>query len=421
MFLSHLTLEHFRNYRALSHDFAAPFTLIQGRNAQGKTNLLEAIYYLATSKSSHARTEKEVVGWSAEGEPIPYSRIRGVVQQQNGEVELEILFSSRGDDTNYAKQVRVNGVNRRSIDLIGNLRAVLFLPADVVLVAGSPGERRRYLDIALCQIDRSYTQHLSRYQKVTTQRNSLLRQLRESNASYRDPGVVAQLRFWDEQLVEHGAFVLARRYSFLARLDPAARLLHSELSAGLEHLQLVYQPSFDPGFLGEPDYRRLANGDVTPHTGRLPDSPLALAALQETFQKKLDSRRSREMAAGVTLYGPHRDDMAFLVNQRDLRTYGSRGQQRTGALALKLAEVQAMTAETGEAPILLLDDVMSELDAQRRATLLAALGGVPQAVVTATDWEDFTPEFRAQAQCLHVDGGRLVASNQMATQSSVSS
>ncbi|MFZ1755342.1 MAG: DNA replication/repair protein RecF [Caldilineaceae bacterium] len=409
MFLSHLTLEHFRNYRALSHDFAAPFTLIQGRNAQGKTNLLEAIHYLATSKSSHARTEKEVVGWSAMDEPIPYSRIRGVVQQAEGEVELEILFSARGDETNFAKQIRVNGVNRRGIDLIGNLRAVLFLPEDVVLVAGSPGERRRYLDIALCQIDRNYTQHLSRYQKVITQRNSLLRQLREENASYRDPGVIAQLRFWDEQLVAHGAFVLARRYAFLARLDPAARTLHGELSTGLENLQLVYQPSFDPGFLGEPDYRRLVNGDVTSHTGRLPEAPLALASLQETFQKKLDSRRSREMAAGVTLYGPHRDDMAFLVNERDLRTYGSRGQQRTGALALKLAEVQAMTAETGETPILLLDDVMSELDAQRRATLLAALDGVTQAIVTATDWEDFSPAFRAQAQLLHVDNGQLAS------------
>jgi DNA replication and repair protein RecF len=405
MFLSHLTLDHFRNYRSLSHDFAAPFTLIQGRNAQGKTNLLDAIYFLATSKSSHARTEKEVVGWSATGEPIPYSRIRGVVRQTGGDVELEILLSSQGNSDNFAKQVRVNGVNRRSIDLIGNLRAVLFLPEDVVLVAGSPGERRRYLDVALCQIDRNYTQHLSRYQKVTTQRNSLLRQLRENNANYRDPGVVAQLLFWDEQLVEHGAFVLARRYAFLARLDPAAREVHRELSAGLETLQLVYQPSFDPGFLGEADYRRLVNGDVTPHNGRLPDSPLTVAALRETFQKKLDSRRSRELAAGATLYGPHRDDMAFLVNERDLRTYGSRGQQRTGALALKLAEVQAMTAETGESPILLLDDVMSELDAQRRATLLAALAGVRQAIVTATDWEDFSPDFRAQAQLLHVEGG----------------
>lgn len=407
MFLTHLTLEHFRNYASLSHDFAAPFTLVQGRNAQGKTNLLEAIHYLATSKSSHARTEKEVVGWSAADAPIPYSRIRGLVRRQVDEVELEVLFSPRGDDGHFAKQVRVNGVARRAVDLIGNLRAVLFLPEDVVLVAGSPGERRRYLDIALCQIDRAYTQHLSRYQRVTSQRNSLLRQLREANASHRDPGVVAQLRFWDDQLVEHGAFVLARRYAFLARLDPAARALHSELSAGLEHLQLIYLPSFDPGFLGESDYRRLVNGDVTAHTGRLPGARLALDALHETFHRKLDSRRGREMAAGASLYGPHRDDMAFLVNERDLRTYGSRGQQRTGALALKLAEVQAMTAETGEAPILLLDDVMSELDAQRRATLLAALDGVPQAVITATDWEDFSPEFRAQAQLLHVDNGIL--------------
>jgi len=347
------------------------------------------------------------VGWSAAGEPIPYSRIQGVVRQAAGGVELEVLFTPLGEDGNFAKQVRVNGVARRSIDLIGHLRAVLFLPEDVVLVTGSPGERRRYLDVALCQIDRAYCQHLSRYQKVIAQRNSLLRQLRETNASHRDPGVIAQLRFWDDQLVEHGAFVLARRYSFLARLDPTARGLHSELSAGLEHLQLVYRPSFDPGSAGEPDSRRLAHGDAPRTMDRLPDSPLALDDLRDTFHKKLDSRRRREMAAGVTLYGPHRDDMAFLVNQRDLRTYGSRGQQRTGALALKLAEVQAMTAETGEAPILLLDDVMSELDAQRRATLLAALDGVPQAIITATDWDDFSPDFRAQAHLLHVDGGVL--------------
>ena len=348
-----------------------------------------------------------MVGWSAEDAPIPYSRIRGEVRQSGGEVELEILFSPRGDDNSFAKQVRVNGIGRRSMDLIGNLRAVLFLPEDVVLVAGSPGERRRYLDVALCQIDRAYCQHLSLYQKVATQRNSLLRQLRERNASHRDPGVVAQLRFWDEQLVAHGGFVLARRYSFLARLDPAARELHRELSAGLEHLQLVYLPSFDPGFLGEADYRRLSGGDVNRQTGRLPEELPTAEGLQAVFQAKLESRRSREIAAGATLYGPHRDDLAFLVNERDLRTYGSRGQQRTGALALKLAEVQAMTAETGEAPLLLLDDVMSELDAQRRATLLAALAGVQQAVITATDWEDFSSEFRAQAQLLHVDNGIL--------------
>ena len=168
MRLTRLTLTHFRNYRRLELDFSRRFTLLQGRNAQGKTNLLEAIYFLATSKSSHTRTEKEVVGWGAASEPIPYCQITGVVQSEERETELDILFTPREGGEGFRKQVRINGVNKRSMDLLGHLRAVLFLPEDIVLVAGGPSERRHYLDIALCQMDRVYCQHLSRYQKVLT-------------------------------------------------------------------------------------------------------------------------------------------------------------------------------------------------------------------------------------------------------------
>ena len=179
MFLSRLRLEHFRNYRQLDLAFGAPVTLVQGRNGQGKTNLLEAVYYLATSKSCHARAEREVVDKEAAREPIPYGRIRGEVMRAEQSTTLEILFTARDDGLNYTKQVRVNGAPRRSMDLIGHLRAVLFLPQDLTLISGSPSERRRYIDIALCQIDRGYCQTLSRYQKVVTQRNSLLKQLQE--------------------------------------------------------------------------------------------------------------------------------------------------------------------------------------------------------------------------------------------------
>lgn len=407
MFLTHLTLEHFRNYRSLALDFSAPLTLLQGDNAQGKTNLLEAIYYLATSKSSHARTEREVIGWSAAQEPIPYCRIRGLVQRADGDVELEILFTAKGNGGNFIKQVRVNGVGRRSLDLIGKLRAVLFLPEDLVLVAGGPGERRRYLDIALCQIDRTYCQHLSRYQKVIAQRNSLLRRLREEGASPHDPGVIAQLRFWDEQLTQHGAYVLARRYGFLGLLNRLAAPLHRELSQGGETLQLVYLPSFNPGFLSEAEFQALRQAPLTGDRAKAPTEPLQPGAIEAAFAARLAQRRGRELQAGNTLYGPHRDDMAFLVNGRDLRTYGSRGQQRTGALALKLAEVQAMTQETGETPLLLLDDVMSELDARRRSALLAALDGGAQVIITTTDWQDFSPEFQRQAQLFTVQEGSV--------------
>jgi DNA replication and repair protein RecF len=408
MFLSHLELTHFRNYKKLSLDFTAPLTLVQGRNAQGKTNLLEAIFYLATSKSSHAYAEREVVGWSAQEEPIPYSQISGKVTRAEGEVRLEILFTPRNGEQNYTKQVRINGVGRRSIDLIGEMRAVLFLPEDIVLVAGSPSERRRYLDIALCQIERAYTQHLSRYQKIVTQRNSLLKQLREEGASARDAGVVAQLAFWDEQLIQHGSYVLFRRYAFLSQMDPIARARHAQLSSDREDLHLAYLPSFNPGYLSDQQHRRLLDGDTALDVIQLPDPSPTLAQLQEAFQRKLASRRDREIQVGSTLYGPHRDDMGFSVNGRDLRTYGSRGQQRTGALALKLAELETMTAQTGETPILLLDDVMSELDESRRGMMLDALNRVQQAVVTTTDWNDFSDSFLSQAQRLQVEAGSVI-------------
>ena len=238
MFLSQLHLEHFRNYRELDLTFSAPVTLLQGRNGQGKTNLLEAVYYLATSKSRHARAEREAVDRAAADEPIPYARIRGEVMRAEQSTTLEILFTLRADRQNYTKQVRVNGAPRRSMDLIGHLRAVLFLPEDLTLIAGSPSERRRYIDVALCQIDRRYCQALSRYQKVVTQRNSLLKQLQEREQTD-GTSVAAQLRYWDDQLVELGTQVLARRHTYLTDLAPIARRVHADISLQQESLDLA--------------------------------------------------------------------------------------------------------------------------------------------------------------------------------------
>jgi DNA replication and repair protein RecF len=433
MLLAHLSLTHFRNYRRLELDFPQRLTLLQGRNAQGKTSLLEAIYFLATSKPVHATTEREVVDWAAEQEPIPYSRVAAHLQgaQAGGprELDLEILLTPRGDGLNFSKQVRINGVNKRSLDLIGLLRAVLFLPEDIKLIDGSPGERRRYLDIALCQIDPTYTRTLAAFQKVLTQRNSLLKQLRDQGTR---PGAAdAQLDFWDEQLVETGAWVTARRHLFVAQLQPLAQARHAELSAHREVLDLEYLASFNYGPWPEAEFdlwqagyllddrrwpwhadppRAQVQVDLGADTPTAPaDRALEelVATVRTAYVAKLAARRNRELAAGMTLYGPHRDDLRFLANRRDLRTYGSRGQQRSAALSLKLAEVQAMTDAGGRAPLLLLDDVMSELDAQRRSMLLEVLAGVEQAVVTTTDWEDFSPEFRVQAHCLHVCDGAV--------------
>lgn len=438
MHLSHLSLTHFRNYRKLELDFDRRLTLLQGLNAQGKTNLLEAIYFLATSKPVHAQMEREIVDWQAGDEPIPYCRVAGQVRsgalgahdgsqdaahaatheardrengRENGRaLELEIILTPRGDGVNYTKQVRVNGVGKRSMDLVGQLRAVLFLPEDVKLVDGSPGERRRYLDIALCQIDPNYCRALANYQKIVTQRNSLLKDLREREVSARDPSVEAQLGFWDEKLVQHGSRVTLHRHNLTAQLDRMARRRHAELSQGQEELAVAYIPSFN--------YTRLSQGEFELWKEGMGDADLAQVfqeelvdanVIRERFAARLQERRTRELAAGATLYGPHRDDLRFMANGRDLRAYGSRGQQRSAALSLKLAEVEAMTFATGDAPLLLLDDVMSELDARRRGTLLAALDGVDQAIITTTDWDDFAPEFRAAARRYHVHAGTVEA------------
>lgn len=425
MLLTRLSLTHFRNYRQLDLAFDQRLTLLQGPNAQGKTNLLEAIYYLATSKPVHAGAEREVVDWLAGEEPIPYSRVAAEValpvDHGARTVELEILLTPRGDGLNYSKQVRINGVNKRSLDLIGQLRAVLFLPEDVKLVDGSPGERRRYLDMALCQIDPAYTRALASYQKIVTRRNSLLKTLREQGASPTAASTVAQLGFWDDKLVQAGSAVLAKRHAFVAQLQPLAQARQAELSDGRETLHLELIPSFNYGEWPDAEFSLWQDGHLLDdHQWPWPGADDA-ASIAARFHAKLDARRGRELAAGMTLYGPHRDDMRFLVNGRDLRTFGSRGQQRSGALSLKLAEVQAMTDATGYAPLLLLDDVMSELDAQRRATLLTVLEGVEQAVITTTDWDDFTGEFQARAKRFHVCAGTVSPATDVPTPESAQS
>lgn len=403
MYLSRLHLEHFRNYRELDLCFSAPVTLVQGRNGQGKTNLLEAVYYLATSKSRQARTEREAVDRAAAEEPIPYARIRGEVERREASTTLEILFTLRGDGLNYTKQIRVNGAPRRSMDLIGHLRAVLFLPEDLTLVSGSPSERRRYIDVALCQIDRGYCQTLSRYQKVVTQRNSLLKQLQEREQAD-SHSAAAQLSFWDDQLVGLGTQVLARRHTYLRELAPIARRVQAELSQQQELLELLYLPSFNTGLYSEHDYQRLREGEEV-ETDGIAGIEVGAETIGQRFRERLEIRRGVELKAGSSLYGPHRDELVFLVNGWNLRTYGSRGQQRTGALALKLAELQAMAEATGEKPILLLDDVMSELDAQRRAALLEALADVRQGIVTTTNWGQFSGDFQQKAQLLQIEAG----------------
>lgn len=404
MQLHHLSLTNFRNYIRLELDFPARWTLLQGDNAQGKSNLLEAIYYLATGRALQAETERELVNWLALEDPLPYARAAADITHDHQSQRLEITLvpaNGPGRPLNFRKQVRINGVIRRALDLVGNLRVVLFIPQDIELITGPPAHRRRYLDVALCQMSRAYCRALASYNQVLAQRNALLRAFQERGATSMRGSDQEQLQFWNEQLIEHGTLLMRERQRFVASLDIEARARHRELTNGREYLQLHYIPSFDP------TRRPMLNAQLPLALTRDLASFPSPAEVAEAFADHLRALHPRELAAGMTLVGPHRDDLRFTVANRDLRIYGSRGQQRTAALALKLAEVQVMAQETGELPILLLDDVMSELDATRRQMLLHTLDNVAQAIITTTDWEDFTPAFRAQAYLLRVSNGMI--------------
>jgi DNA replication and repair protein RecF len=381
MRLTHLSLHNFRNYVRLDLDLEPGVTLLVGDNAQGKTNLLEAIFYLATSRSPHAGADREVVNWlTTQQEPLPYTRLMGQVVRGGGELSIEItLVQQENNGDRYRKQIRLNRVAKRAMDLLGQLNVVLFLPQDIDLVSGSPGGRRRYLDVTLCQVDAAYCRALSRYNQILSQRNALLRDLRDRGSSSPE-----QMAFWDGQLVEHGARLVAGRRDAVERLDALARQVHRELTAAEERLQVSYEPS-----LG------IAEGQTE-------------RQIEGVFRHQLPSLRPREMAAGMTLVGPHRDDVRFLIDDVDAGVYGSRGQQRTIALALKLAEVEFMHRRTGDYPVLLLDDVLSELDAHRRAFLMHALeSGPQQSILTTTDLEALPPAFLQRCRLWRVEMGRL--------------
>ena len=285
-------------------------------------------------------------------------------------------------------------MGKRTLDLLGELNAVLFLPEDLDLVFGSPGDRRRYLDNTLSQIDPRYGRALSKYNQVVEQRNSLLREFRER--AYNPP----ELAIWDRQMIDEGTYLIVRRAEAIARYNRLIAEIHPQLTDKREELQLVYQPSVGL----DPASRPATEGVLA-------------TEIAGKFEQQIELLRHRELGAALTLVGPHRDDMRFLIQRNhdtppssiDAITYASRGQGRTIALSLKLAEVALMRQETGEDPVLLLDDVMSELDAPRRAALAQTVIDAPQAIITATDLGDFTEEFLSRARVLQVCDGAFMS------------
>ncbi len=348
--------------------------MLLGGNAQGKSNLLEAIYLSATTKSPRTVSDLELINWSALREEHPVARLEVQAQRASGSLRVEIALRGKivaaEAGANYVqKRIRINGVDRRAMDLIGLINVVLFSPRDIDLVDGEPALRRRYLDITNSQVDHRYLRALQRYQRVLQQRNHLLRLIAEHRARPEELG------FWDRELVAAGSYLIALRQHTVAALDELARPIHDQLTGGKERLNMIYQSSVD----------------------------------EEAFQEALSAARDKEVAQGMTLIGPHRDDLRFLANERDMNIYGSRGQNRTIALSLKLAEAKFIAARAGDSPVLLLDDVLSELDAQRRHHLLQAALGYQQVVITASDVDRFEAAFFARAAKFEVTSGMIGA------------
>jgi len=374
MFLRTLELEEFRSYHRLRLDLDPRGLRLSGPNTSGKSTLLEAIAMLATTRSPRSSAEREVINW-ASGEDVgfpPYARVHGGVTRTVGAVEIEIALQADPSKAGLLKkQIKLNGRGVRAMDAVGTLKAVLFSPEDVTLVSGPPSGRRRYLDLTISQIDGQYLRALSRYNRVLAQRNSLLKALARDRVAPRSAGATSQLAFWDAELVAYGSAIVARRWATVRRLATLAHERFGWLTGG-SGLELSYVPSLD----------------LTTMDGR--DDALDVASLQavvaRTFEVGLEEARVDEVRRGVSVIGPHRDDATFAVDGMDLGVFGSRGQQRLAVVALKLAEADLMTEVAGEPPVLLLDDVLSELDANHRSLLTgtaARLGS--QLIVTATD------------------------------------
>jgi DNA replication and repair protein RecF len=395
--LRELVLVNFRNYVRLALTPGDPITVLVGDNGQGKSNVLEAIYLLATTRSPRTSNDRELVHWRARRDVIPFARLEARIHRDDSELHVEILIKAENDaaasgaaapaDSGgtvpsirpVTKQVKVNGLPTRAVELIGQVNVVLFTPDDVALVAGSPSVRRRYLDITISQVNGQYLRALQRYNRVLVQRNNLLRQVRERRQP-RD-----QLEFWNDELVRLGAFIVARRVETVATLNRDVAPLFRDLGGSQHDLALDYQPtSHDPAALG---------ADTSGLAG------LYAARVRDTIGREID--------AGVSLVGPHRDDFAFMVDGVDLHDYGSRGQQRLAVVALKLAEAQFMRRETEEQPILLLDDILSELDPVRRGYVLGQAGRAGQTLITTTDLDDFGADLLGRAAVVRVERGSV--------------
>jgi DNA replication and repair protein RecF len=398
MQLTHLSLTNFRNFTRLDIDMPGGTVMLVGNNAQGKTSLLEAIYFLATLTSFHAGSDRQLINFIEARQDLAVGRIvadfsRG---KENHRIEVRIIQepNSQNGLKHMRKEVLLDGVKRKASEVIGQFNAVLFLPQMMGVIEGSPEERRRYLNLALAQVISHYQAALAEYNKALLQRNALLKQLYERN------GDASQLDYWDDQIATFGAQLIYARIRAVQELERLAARTHRELTHANEVLRLSYQPAYDP-LPQSPGQFKLPLDAAVDRCGYTQEQ------IRKGFLESLGKLRYEEIARGVTTIGPHRDELRFLANGIDLGTYGSRGQARSAILAMKIAEVAWMNSKSGHWPVLLLDEVLAELDTERRFDLLARLDQSEQVLLSTTDLDLFDPEYVQKAVVWRVAGGRV--------------
>lgn len=339
MIIKSLELADFRNYRELNISFDEGTNILYGNNAQGKTNILEAIYLSATTKSHKGSKDKEIINFDKEE-----AHIRTYLEKEDVEYRVDMhLRKSKSKGIAIDRQKI-----KKAADLLGLLNIVFFSPEDLSIIKNGPAERRRFADMELCQLDHFYLYNLNHYNRIINQRNKLLKDM------YFNPQLKETLNIWDSQLISFGSKIIERRELFTAQLCEIIKEIHNKLSGGKEELMIRYEP------------------DVT----------------IEEFEARMKGSQERDIHSKTTSTGPHRDDFTFIVNGIDIRKYGSQGQQRTAALSLKLSEIELVKKMTKDTPVLLLDDVLSELDSSRQNYLLNSIGDI-QTIITCTGLDEF--------------------------------
>lgn len=342
MIINSLALNNYRNYLSEEINFSEGINILYGDNAQGKTNILEAIYMLATTKSHRTSKDREIINFNSDE-----GHIKAEINKRDIDYRIDMHLRK-----SKAKGVAIDRVPvKKTSQLMGMVNVVLFSPEDLTIIKDSPSERRRFIDMELCQLNKIYYSNLSSYNKILNQRNNLLKNI------YYDKSQIDMLDVWDAQLVDYGIKIIKDRNNFIDKINEIILDIHKRLTGDKEIISVSYDKNVSC----------------------------------EDFSKELLLKRDADLRYQSTQVGPHRDDISFFVNDMDVKTYGSQGQQRTVALSLKLAEIELVKELVGDNPILLLDDVMSELDSSRRDALLSSINDI-QTIITCTGYDDFIKE-----------------------------